>query len=57
MQRPSHIQLDHNTAKLVARILGLSFDRKIEDVIGDNQFGFIRGKRAMDTIRMLKIMS
>jgi len=32
------------TVKIVARILGLSFERKNEDVLGENQSGFRRGK-------------
>jgi hypothetical protein len=33
-----------NTVKIVARILGLGFERKTEDVFGENQSGFRRGK-------------
>jgi len=46
-----------NTVKIVATILGLSFERKTEDVFGENQYGFRRGKGASDTIGMLRILS
>jgi len=32
-------------------------ERKIEDVLGEDQFGFRRGKGQMDAIALLKIMS
>jgi len=38
-------------------MLGLSFERKIEEVLGENQSGFGRGKGASDTTGMLKIIS
>lgn len=44
-----------NTLKTIARMLGLSFERKTEDVFGENQSGFRRGKGASDTIGMLRI--
>jgi hypothetical protein len=46
-----------NTVKRVERILGLSFERKTEDVFGENHSGFRRGKGASDTIGMLRIIS
>jgi hypothetical protein len=45
------------TVKKVARILGLSFERKIEGVFGENHLGFRRGKGASDTMEMLRIIS
>jgi hypothetical protein len=46
-----------NAVKRVERILGLSFERKTEDVFGENHSGFRRGKGASDTIGMLRIIS
>jgi hypothetical protein len=40
MQRPSH----NETAKRVARMLGRRIENKSQDVIGEDQFGFRRGK-------------
>ena len=45
------------TVKIVARILGMSFERQIEEVLEGNQSGFKRGKGASDTIGMLRIIS
>ena len=45
-----------NTVKIVAKILGLSFERQTEDVFGENQSGFRRGKGASDPIGMLRII-
>ena len=33
-----------HTAKTVARILRRRFERKMEDVLGEDQFGFRKGK-------------
>jgi hypothetical protein len=33
-----------HTAKTIVGILGRRFERKIEDVLGEEQFGFRRGK-------------
>jgi len=38
------INLIAHTAKIVAKILRRRFERKIEDVLGEDQFGFRRGK-------------
>jgi len=43
------------TPKTVQRILTGRIDRKIEDVLGEDQFGFRRGTRKSDAIWMLKI--
>jgi hypothetical protein len=51
------ITLITNTAIMVASLLGLSFERKIEEALGKNQSGFRRGKGASDTIGMLRIIS
>jgi len=36
--------LSAHTAKIVAKILRRRFEKKIEDVLGEDQFGFRRGK-------------
>ena len=46
-----------NTVKIVSRILGLSFERKTENVFGENHSGFRRGKGVSDTTGMLRIIS
>ena len=46
-----------NTVKIVAKILGPNFERKIEELLGENQSGFARGKGASDTTGILRIIS
>jgi hypothetical protein len=46
-----------HAAKIVARILRRRIERKIEDALGEDQFGFRRGKGTRDTIGMLRITS
>jgi len=50
------ISLITHTRKIAARILRRT-KRKIEQVLGDNQFGFRRGNRTGDAIGMLRIIS
>jgi len=40
----------------VAKILRSRIEKKIEDVLGEDQFGFRRGKGTRDAIRMLRII-
>jgi hypothetical protein len=42
---------------VVARILRRRIERKTEDVLGEDQFGFRRGKGSRDVIGMLRIIS
>jgi hypothetical protein len=51
------IGLFAHKAKLVARILRRRTERKIEDIIGENQFGFRRRKGPRDAIGVLRIIS
>jgi hypothetical protein len=53
MQQPSHSLILH-TAKIVMRTLRRT-KRKIEDILGEDQYGFGRGTR--DAIVMLRILS
>jgi hypothetical protein len=46
-----------HTAKIVAKILRRRIGRKIEDVHGEDQFGFRIGKGTRDAIGMLRIIS
>ena len=46
-----------HTAKIVAKILRRRIEKKIEDVLGEDQFGFRRGKGTRDTNGMLRIIS
>ena len=45
MQRISQNQLIAHTAKIIAKILRRRMEKKIEDVLGQDQFGFRRGKK------------
>jgi hypothetical protein len=44
-------------AKIVLRVLRKRTERKIEDVLGEDQFRFRRGKGTRDAIWMLRIIS
>jgi hypothetical protein len=46
-----------HTAKIVDRIPRRRIERKIEDVLGEDQFGFRRGKGIRDAIEMLRLIS
>ena len=41
----------------MAKILGRRIEKKIEDVLREDQFGFRRGKGTRDAIGMLRIIS
>jgi hypothetical protein len=43
-----------HTAKIVAKILRRIIEKKIEDILGEYQFGFRRGKGTKDAIGMLR---
>jgi hypothetical protein len=45
------------SAKLIAKILRRGIDRKIEEVFGEDQFEFRRGKGTRDAMGMLRIIS
>jgi hypothetical protein len=45
MQRQTQNSLIARTENIVARILRRRIERKVEDVLGEDQFGFRRGKR------------
>ena len=47
------ISLIAHTAKIVAQILRRRIEKKIEDVLGEDQFGFRRGKGTIDATGML----
>ena len=51
------ISLIAHTAKIVAKILRRKIERKIEDVLGKDQFGFRKGKGTMDAIGMMRIIA
>ena len=51
------ISLIAYTAKTVAKILRRRTENKIEDVLGEDQFGFRRGKGIRDATGMLRIIS
>jgi hypothetical protein len=50
----SHIA---HTVKVVAKMLRRRIEKKIEGVLGEDQFGFRRGKGTRDTTGMLRIIS
>ena len=51
------ISLIAHTAKIVTKILRRRIEKKIEEVLGEDQFGFRRGKGTRDAIGMLSIIS
>ena len=51
------ISLIAHTAKIVAKILRRRIEKKIEDALGEGQFGFRRAKGTRDAIGMLTIIS
>jgi len=51
------ISLITHTAKIIAKILRRRIERKIEDVLGEDQFGFRRGKETRDAIGILRIIA
>jgi hypothetical protein len=51
---------DHRTVSIIvhaAKILRRRIERKTEDALGEDQFGFRRGKGTRDAIGMLRIIS
>jgi hypothetical protein len=51
------ISLIANTTNIVAKILRRRIEKKIEDILGENQFGFRKRKGNRDAIGMLRIIS
>ena len=51
------ISLISHTAKIIANILRRRIERKIEDVLGEDQFGFRRGEGTRDAIGMMRIIA
>ena len=49
------ISLTAHTAKIIAKILIRRIEKKIEDVLGEDQFGFRRGEGTRDAIGMMRI--
>jgi hypothetical protein len=50
------VSLIAHTAKIVVRILRRRTERKIAVALGNDQFGFRRGKETRNTIGILKII-
>jgi hypothetical protein len=46
-----------HTANILAKILKRRIERKIEDTLGEDQFGFRRGKGTRDAIGMMRIIA
>ena len=51
------ISLIAHTAKTIAKILRRRIEKEIEDLLGDDQFGFRRGNRTRDAIGMMGIIA
>jgi len=51
------ISLIAHTAKIIAKILRKRIERKIEDVLGEDQFGFRREKETRDATGMMRIIA
>ena len=46
-----------HTAKIIGKILRRRIETKIENVLGEDQFEFRRGKGARDAIGMMRIIA
>ena len=46
-----------HTAKIVTKIIRRRIEKKIEEVLGEDQFGFRRGNGTRNAIGMLRIIS
>jgi hypothetical protein len=57
MQQPLHIQPPHTHSQDGNKELKRRTERKIEDVLGQGQFGLRRGKRTGDAIQMPRVTS
>jgi hypothetical protein len=51
------ISLTAHAAKVVASVIRISSEKKIEDVLGEDQFGIRKGKGTTDALGMLRIIS
>ena len=51
------ISLIAHTTKIIANILRRRIERKMEDILGEDLFGFRRGKGTRDAIGMMRIMA
>jgi hypothetical protein len=51
------ISLSAHAGKVVASVIRRKFEKKIEDVLGEDQFGFRKGKGTRNAIGMLRIIS
>ena len=51
------ISLNAHTAKIIAKIPTRRIETKIEDALGEGQFGFRRGKGMRDAIGMITIIA
>jgi len=51
------ISLIAHTAKIVTNILRRRIEKKIEEILGEDPFGYRRGKGTSDAIGMLRIIS
>ena len=51
------VSLIANTAKIKAKILRRRVENKIEEVLGEDQFGFGRGKGTRNAIVMMRIIA
>ena len=57
MQRLSHNRPFAYAAKIIAKIFRRKFEKKIEDVLGEDQFGFRRGKGTRNAIGNMRIIA
>ena len=51
------VSLIAHTAKIIAKTLRRRLEKKIEDVLGEDQFGFRKGKGTRNTIGMRRIIA
>jgi hypothetical protein len=57
LQFQSVSRLVAHTAKIIAKILKRRIEREIEDILGEDQFGFRRGKGTRDANGMMRIIA
>ena len=51
------ISLISHTAKIIARIINRRLEQKIEENLGEEQFGFRKGKGTRDAIGFMRVIS
>ena len=56
-QPNKYLSLYTHTAKIIAKLLKRRIEKKIEDLFGEDQYGFRSGKGTRGAIGMMKIIA